>query len=636
MGKQKRQKNKPHKKNPTGLLSVKDFETEEIDDITNDDRESALRRVYEEIQSVNIEEKLSGLQTIESMSYNSTLAIQITKNGIAKIIGPLLVDKNILIRTSSASALRYLADNGKMEAHTNLLNDDIMTPLCTLLKQYYTDWQPKDHNEKNKAIDEKEAFIQAVTLLWTLCDHNEFAVKCCNENDIVSILTKFFDITIYGIEIATIITQCLLSLSEDNINAIKKLKNSEDTLNQLLNTEINNASVSEVACFKTAISGLLINLTNYEENTSMNIICKVINVLSDTLSIDCKQLLSNLISILPYEKNAFSSNAKKKVQDNRRIFGAQQQALEILANLCSEDQENENESDLENSDCEIENIDDVCMDDKLYKTMFSLPLEVVEIFNICNIISKVWDKTRIMNTDTIEILEQNVEGKDILKQIHTLNCTAYLCLNNLISCLEIDALGGIENIYRMWTEIGTIVFKDTSVNDIELLESATAAMRAAIQKLSEEKVNIFNCLTLADVQPMLNRERQCLNANIQVNLIRILGNLALILRNNDTSEAREIIKHISIFFLDACILESKVWVMAEFLDTIIDIYAEDNSDQLANEIKLLEKLQTLIPCFKNKIRQQKKTLGDNIAIVSTVNMNIMKFIRYKEKRMRNL
>lgn len=69
------------------------------------------------------------------MSYNSTLAIQITKNGIAKIIGPLLVDKNILIRTSSASALRYLADNGKMEAHINLLNDDIMTPLCTLLKQ---------------------------------------------------------------------------------------------------------------------------------------------------------------------------------------------------------------------------------------------------------------------------------------------------------------------------------------------------------------------------------------------------------------------------------------------------------------------------------------------------------------------
>lgn len=49
MGKQKRQKNRPHKKNPTGLPSVKDFETEEIDDVTNNDRESALRRVFEEV-----------------------------------------------------------------------------------------------------------------------------------------------------------------------------------------------------------------------------------------------------------------------------------------------------------------------------------------------------------------------------------------------------------------------------------------------------------------------------------------------------------------------------------------------------------------------------------------------------------
>lgn len=49
MGKQKRQKNRPHKRNPTGLLSVKDFETEEIDDVMNDDRKSALRRVYEEV-----------------------------------------------------------------------------------------------------------------------------------------------------------------------------------------------------------------------------------------------------------------------------------------------------------------------------------------------------------------------------------------------------------------------------------------------------------------------------------------------------------------------------------------------------------------------------------------------------------
>lgn len=73
--------------------------------------------------------------------------------------------------------------------------------------------------------------------------------------------------------------------------------------------------------------------------------------------------------------------------------------------------------------------------------------------------------------------------------------------------------------------------------------------------------------------------------------------------------------------LDACILESKVWVMAEFLDTIIDIYAEDNSDQLANEIKLLEKLQTLIPCFRNKVRSY-----FNLNIISNYRIHILNLL----------
>lgn len=49
MGKQKRQRSRPHKQNPTGLVSVKDFESEEIENVTNEDRERALQRVYEEV-----------------------------------------------------------------------------------------------------------------------------------------------------------------------------------------------------------------------------------------------------------------------------------------------------------------------------------------------------------------------------------------------------------------------------------------------------------------------------------------------------------------------------------------------------------------------------------------------------------
>ena len=636
MGKHKKQRRRPHKENPTGLPSVKDFEAAETENVTNDDRENALHRVYEDIQSAIIEEKLSGLQTLESMSCDSAFAVHIAKDSIAKLVGPLLVDGNVHVRAASASALRYVADNGKAEAHVCLMKDDIMTPLCALLKQYYTDWQPKlNQTEKGKLNDEREAFVQAVTLLWILCENNECAVKYSNKEDLVSVLIKFFDATAYGMEIATVTAQCLLSLSEDNSAAIRTLKGCEDTLLQLLNLDTSTANVSQVVCLKIAVTGLLINLSDFMENSPISTVCKSITALSEALSIDCKPLLCDLTSIIPHAKNAFSSSAKKKVQHSRRIFSAQQQALEILANICSEDQENDSDSDLGDSDCEADGIDDVCMDEKLYKMSSSLPLEITEVFNSCDIVKKVWDKTIAADRDTVDILEQNIEGKAILQQVHLLNCRAYLCLNNLISSLEIDTLGGMENIYRMWVDMGTVVFKDANPNDVELLESATAAMRAALERLSEAKANIFGQLTLTDIQPMLNGERQSANANVRANLIRILGNFALILMNNDTPDAHELIKHVSLFLLDTSMAESKAWVMAESLDAIMDIYSEDDSDQLATEIGLVEKLHGLLPHFKAKVRQQKKSLGDNVAIVSTVNTNITRFIKYKEKRIKN-
>lgn len=49
-------------------------------------------------------------------------------------------------------------------------------------------------------------------------------------------------------------------------------------------------------------------------------------------------------------------------------------------------------------------------------------------------------------------------------------------------------------------------------------------------------------------------------------------------------------------------VESKAWVIAESLDAIMDIYTEDDSDQLANEIEIVEKLRELVPVFKNKVK----------------------------------
>lgn len=69
------------------------------------------------------------------MSCDSSVAKQIAKNGIAKIIGPLLIDHNAIVRANTAYTLQEIAENGKEEVCSDLIKDDIVTPLAALLRQ---------------------------------------------------------------------------------------------------------------------------------------------------------------------------------------------------------------------------------------------------------------------------------------------------------------------------------------------------------------------------------------------------------------------------------------------------------------------------------------------------------------------
>ena len=56
------------------------------------------------------------------------------------------------------------------------------------------------------------------------------------------------------------------------------------------------------------------------------------------------------------------------------------------------------------------------------------------------------------------------------------------------------------------------------------------------------------------------------------------------------------------FLLEVCSRESELWVVAEAIDTIMDIFGEDETDNVAADIKLVDKLQALLPSLKQKVR----------------------------------
>ncbi|XP_011869585.1 PREDICTED: HEAT repeat-containing protein 3-like [Vollenhovia emeryi] len=635
MGKQKRQRQKPHKENPTGLPSVQEFELNE--ELTERDKEKILQDVYDDIQSCNLKEKLSALQILASMSYDSSMVKQIAKDGIAKRIGPLLLDHNAAVRANTAQTLREIADNGREEVCDDLIKDDIVTPLTALLRQYYSDWKPKEVG------DESVAFVQAVSLLSTLCANNESAIKRANEEDLVSLLIKCLDLDIYGIKIVTVVTRSMIYLSDENVAAINKIKQNESVLSNLLDIKADDDKTAPKILFlKTCVADILINISNCTDSNRIHVFRKVLLVLSDVLVINHRQVLSRLTSILSDECDASSSNRKnrKELQEHRQILAMQEQALQILANLCFE---YDNAIDSDTDDFETMELESECLDDESsmnedVTTTSTFPVELVEVINDCNLIDKIWDKTKWVVTDSQKILDETEEGKAALKQFYDIQCAAYLCLNNLLPNIEVDAFGvGVDNLFSKLMEVAgefNDVTRKDMVKHVQLAEASTAAMRAILQRLVDIQANVFesNQITCEMIQLMINDVYQYDSLNVRLNMIRVFCNLVQLLNNKD-SKNYEMIKLISTFLLDISKTETRVWVIAEAIDSIMDIYTEDDIDHIAADIKLVPNLQSIMPHFNNKMHQQKKHLQAGTLVVSTVSANLMRFIRYKQKRL---
>lgn len=75
----------------------------------------------------------------------------------------------------------------------------------------------------------------------------------------------------------------------------------------------------------------------------------------------------------------------------------------------------------------------------------------------------------------------------------------------MISTLPIENLGGVNGVYKIWVDAGKLVFKQSAEN-LTLLESATAVMRAALDKIKfRENGNtsahdLFKELALSDIE----------------------------------------------------------------------------------------------------------------------------------------
>lgn len=205
MGKTRKTKPKAAKVNPLGIPSVRDVNLDE-ELLTNEAHpDGAIGSIAEQLQSACLEEKMCGIQALAFISLNPQKATAIVESDIVKIVSPLLMDANQSVRNAVAGALRNISLCG-IETCENLVEQDVLTPLLTLLNEYATnvEWVPVfdrsvPHCEQLDQLS--DTFLQAINLVWNLCESDSIALENFNQTTVLQSFVRFLDYRVFGIDI---------------------------------------------------------------------------------------------------------------------------------------------------------------------------------------------------------------------------------------------------------------------------------------------------------------------------------------------------------------------------------------------------------------------------------------------------
>ncbi|KAK4302223.1 hypothetical protein Pmani_025673 [Petrolisthes manimaculis] len=331
------------------------------------------------------------------------------------------------------------------------------------------------------------------------------------------------------------------------------------------------------------------------------------------------------------------------LQDLDHLITAQQLALELLSNICCPDDDDEEEEEEWDDDDGNESV----MEEETTTTNIqrdnntTLPPEIVEGLRFHSLFNTALSRTNALTHTLTQQATQHLKGADALLAKYSLVCVrALVCVQNLASVLDIEDMGGVDNVYTIWMNLASHTFNTNNTESVELLEAATGAMRGIMDTLSQYVKTTTTTtppnitITQQDLQVILESGVSCVSCVVRGNLAHMVGTLGCLATHHDTHTHTHILNTITHFLFKVGANDPELWVSAEAIDSIIDIYSNDNTDNIANHNHLIQHLKDINTHFQAKVKQNKKVLGEHTALVLTVKDNITQFIKYKSKRLK--
>lgn len=620
MGKTRAKKRRCFRKIPTGLPSVKEAQKEAQE---NSSLSAKTLPLLEKLTSNTSSERECACAGLANLVFERGAIPTLLNQDIVRRLGPLLIDNDRGIQEGAAGTLRNLSVAGGPEVCEKMVEQDVMTPLSTFVQQSLDALGAMNESLRNSKIQRQAASlaIQAVSLLWNLCENCSTAVNIFNCQGLLPCLVSCIESDVYPTTVAIPAAQCLHTVTEDNASAAQLLCGSSDLMKVLEKSLMADGTTSDMLMLKVLTAGVLYNIRYAIPVCSFNeLLQAVVKVLAQVLDVNCFDVISKLLP------------EPTKVEEVQMLLNAQQLALEILSNMCcpedTKDDEWEDCGSVDSMDEEVE--EEVAFD--INMSPESLSAEMINAIVTVGVPEKVLHKSHFGEASVYEALRANEEGTKLLETVNTVQARALICLNNIVSALDTGLLGGQEVLAQLWTSLFSLTFESKValfvIRGEDFLEAASGVLRSVMEKLSS--IPEPQCITAEHVTTLCRVTADTTCEAIKVKLISILGYIGKMAAKKDNTQ--EILKCLGTVFLDIANGQFSLWVICEALDAIFDTFADGPLvNAVADSIGLLVNLQQLVQVLRSRMKNEKRTLGEHYPVVDAARVNLTRFIKYKMK-----
>ncbi|XP_051024476.1 HEAT repeat-containing protein 3 [Acomys russatus] len=588
-------------------------------------------------------------------------------------LGPLLLDSSLAVRETAAGALRNLSACGGFEVCDDMVAKDIMTPLVALLRECSVGLDSNEMSPQEKADKSRDSIEsianEAVNVLWNVCECSSRAVSVFNREGCLEIVLKYLRRFPTNVDLAVSVAYCLQIVTEDNPELLQSFDGT--ALRVLESALLCPVTSMEYILLRTLVAGTMWNLKDIIPSKSQaEIINAILNILSEVLEVnaadtviqmkeaeaqrlktaaDTEDILANANGDLveddemeeiphkrkPRRKTFISDllpSTDKELRETMALLTAQQTALEVIVNMCcsedASDDEWEELSSSSESEAFMENSFSECSGQLL--SPLCLSHEIHSALTNCLIPKKVFEKTASPSSAAIDVCSKNPNWKPLIRKMNTIQCRALMCLQSLVSLLDIDHLGGAPALQTLAQHLSQLLFSQPDfAKHADFLEAISSALRALLQTMASK--NIPQCMTPEQLMALCRAGIHSSSIGVRVNVVSILGITGSVLAKE--AGTLETLKTIGCFLLEVVTKDPSLVVTGEALDALFDVFADgEEAEKASVQIKLLSALKEFQPVFRMKIRKEGrgKYSPEQLCVLDNVKMNLRRFVAYQE------